>query len=447
MGVTLTMDVAAVRHNVAAWTRRLADQHIEVVGVTKAVDGQPEVGRAMLEGGAVALADSRLTSLARLAEQGLGPRILIRPPEFDELDTALDVADGVLLSDLSTARALSARPPGTRMPVLMVVDLGDRRDGVLPDDAVALAARLADLPGLSLAGLAVNFACLSGLQPSLALFQQADAILGRIADWCAGEPLLSIGGTYCLPHLLHFRPRHRCLVRLGAGLYFGHYTLPTMTPIPGLLRADPILTATVIESRRKPGPPEGLVGPDAFGHVPARPLPRRVARHVLLAMGRRETEIQCLRPLVPHSYVAGMSSDHTLLVVDDGPAAESAPAGGEAAARPPLRGTGAPHGDHGDESAGATVLRAGDTVDFALDYEGLVRAVGSPFVRKVFTERHYCDACASPNGARGGEAAAAPRPGRPGEAPAGGQGQADLVHPASWPAAPSGDAGGTRRLT
>jgi ornithine racemase len=353
MTVTLTIDVAAVRLNVAALTHRLASQGIDIVGVTKAVDGDPDVGRAMLAGGAVALADSRLPALARLADRGLGPRLLIRPPQRDELDLALEVADGLLLSDASTARALSARAGARLVPFLMVVDMGDRRDGVLPEDAVALAAELAGLPGLALAGIAVNFACLSGLQPSVTLFEQADAILAEVAGFCRDEPTLSLGGTYCLPHLFDgFRSRHRCVVRLGAGLYFGHYTLPTVTPIPGLLRADPILTATVIESRVKPGPPQGLIGPDSFGHVPDRALPRHRARHVLLAMGRRESEPRCLRPMLADSYVAGMSSDHTLLI------------------------TRAP-------------LAAGDTVDFALDYEGLVRAVTSPFVRKVFVEQHY----------------------------------------------------------
>ena len=356
MAVTLTIDLAAVRHNSAALGRRLALQGIDVVGVTKSVDGEPDVGAAMLAGGAVGLADSRLPSLSRLAARGLGPRLLIRPPQHDELDLALEVADVLLLSDLSTARALSARAAGRTVSILMIVDLGDRRDGVLPDDAVALAAQLAALPGLALSGIAVQFACISGLQPSLDLFAQADEILTAVAGSCEGEPTLSLGGTYCLPHLFEgFRPRHACHIRLGAALFYGHYTLPAVTPVPGLMRADPMLTATVIESRVKPGLPPGLIGPDAFGHVPETSLPQAEARHVLLALGRRDSEPRALHPLLPESYIAGMSSDHALLI------------------------TTAP-------------LAAGDTVDFALDYEGLVRAVTSPYVRKVFTERHYLPA-------------------------------------------------------
>jgi hypothetical protein len=97
-------------------------------------------------------------------------------------------------------------------------------------------------------------------------------------------------------------------------------------------------------------------------------------------MGRRESEVRCLRPLLSQSHVAAMSSDHTLLV------------------------------------AGSS-LHAGDTVDFALDYEGLVRAVTSPFVRKVFAEGHYCDGSAPWTGADHPGATSTsydcPRPGDP----------------------------------
>ena len=219
----------------------------------------------------------------------------------------------LLLSDLSTARALSARATARTVSVLMIVDLGDRRDGVLPDDAVALAARLAALPGLALSGIAVQFACISGLQPSLDLFAQADEILTAVAGSCEAEPTLSLGGTYCLPHLFEgFRPRHACHIRLGAALFYGHYTLPAVAPVPGLMRADPMLTATVIESRVKPGLPPGLNGPTR-SVSPETSLPQAEARHVLLALGRRDSEPRALHPLLPESYIAGMSSDHALL--------------------------------------------------------------------------------------------------------------------------------------
>ncbi len=312
MAVTLTLDVAAVRHNVQIVRTWLADQHIDVLAVTKAVDSEPDVGRAMLAAGAIALADSRLTGLEGLARHGLGPRVLIRPPQMDEVGRAVLSCDWVFVSDVDTAAALSAAAGDRRLGVFLIVDLGDRRDGVLPDDAERTARTLASMRGVTVAGIAVNFACLSGLQPELQLFQEADRLLETVAPWCADEPSLTLGGTYCLPHLIGaFEPQHSCSIRLGAGLYFGHYTLPSVSPPPGFMRADPVLTATVLECRRKPGPPAGTIGVDSFGLRPDTRLPSESAYHVLLAMGRRESEPRCLHPFSRGSYIAGMSSDHT----------------------------------------------------------------------------------------------------------------------------------------
>jgi predicted amino acid racemase len=369
VAVTLTLDVAAIRQNVSFVRARLAGQGIAVVGVTKAVDSEPDIGHAMLAGGAVAIADSRVPGLARLAAHGIGPRMLIRPPQWDELDAAARLADWILLSDVATARELAARARGRRLGVLVLVDIGDRRDGVLPEEAAAVARDLAGMPGLAVGGLAVNFACLSGLQPELRLFEAADALVAEIAPWCASEPALSLGGTYCLPHLLDaFWPRHACTIRLGAGLYFGHYTLPAVAPVPGMARADPVLTATVIECRRKPAAPAGVAGVDSFGLTPDVRLPDGPAYHALLALGRRESEPRCLHPFLRGSYVAGMSSDHTVLVS-------------------PVQ------------------LRAGDTVDFALDYEGLVRAMTSAYVQRVFLEEDHSLATHRADRARASHAA------------------------------------------
>jgi predicted amino acid racemase len=77
-------------------------------------------------------------------------------------------------------------------------------------------------------------------------------------------------------------------------------------------------------------------------------LPDRDAWYALLACGRRDCQPESLTPLLPGSVVAGMTSDVTELTV-------------------------------------AQPLAVGDTVAFTVDYDGLVRAMTSPFVTKKFT--------------------------------------------------------------
>ena len=349
MTLTLRVPLRPVQSNAKRLADRLGRRGIALIGVTKAVDGEPLVGQAMREAGCAGLADSRLPALSRLAAADLGPLTLLRAPTLAEVEKAASLADRVLLSDPRTAAALAQYAPAGKANVLLTVDLGDRREGVVEARAAAAARAIAALTTVTLAGIAVNFACLSGLLPSRELFAKAEGVLASIAHLCRAEqnePLLSLGGSCCIPYLEDFRPQFRTELRAGGALLFG-YDFVGAAPLRELQLAAPTLTAVVLESYVKPPVSVSQRGRDAFGREPSPRLPDRRAVHTLLALGRRDTAPECLSPLLPHAYVAGMSSDHTVLITQE-------------------------------------TLHPGDTVTFALDYEGLVRAVTSPFVDKQF---------------------------------------------------------------
>jgi predicted amino acid racemase len=342
----LTIDLGAVAENTRLLAARLLGEGFTLVGVTKCVDGERRVGQTMLEAGCAGLADSRLPALARLAAASLGPLTLIRAPQPDELATAARVAHRVLLSDPGAAPTLGEHAAGSPVQILLTVDLGDRREGVLPDAAPAVARAIAGLPGVVLAGISVNFACLSGQLPTQELFRQAEDVLGECAASCAVEPQLSLGGTCVMQHLDGYHPRYPTEIRSGGGPIYG-YDFVSGAGLDGLQRTDPVLTAVVLECYRKPPAPSGSTSCDAFGHVPEVELPDDDANYTLLYLGRRDCEPGGLRPLLPGSYLAGATSDVSVLITPE-------------------------------------PLRPGDTVSFAVDYDALVRAVTSPFVAKEF---------------------------------------------------------------
>jgi predicted amino acid racemase len=286
----------------------------------------------------------------RLAAHALAPLTLLRAPEPDDAATAAQVAERVLLCDPATAAELGRHAPGLPIELLLTVDLGDRREGVLPGQAGEAARRLAGLPGTTLGGIAVNFACLSGQLPSVALLREAEDVLATVAATAdLDTPLLSIGGTVCLSCLDGFVPRYRTELRAGGGLLYG-YDFVMGETLAGLERFDPVLTATVLESSRKPPAPAGPAGRDAFGHTPDTALPAGDAWYTLIALGRRDCEPGGLRPLLEGAWFAGMTSDVGVLITP-----------GE--------------------------LCPGSTVAFAVDYDALVRAVTSPFVAHRFVGR------------------------------------------------------------
>ena len=345
----LTIDLDRVAENTRLLAARLLGDGFTLIGVTKCVDGEPRVGQAMLEAGCAGLADSRLPALARLAAHALAPLTLIRAPQPGELEDVAQVVDRVFLSDVDAARELGRHAPGAPIDLLLTVDLGDRREGVLPDAAPAVARRLATLPGTRLVGTSVNFACLSGQLPSQELFRQAEDVLERVADVCGDKPLLSLGGTCVVQHLDGYTPCFATEIRSGGGPVYG-YDFVSGAGIEGLERTDPVLTAAVLECYEKPPAPEGPGGLDAFGHVPEVDLPDHDAWYALLNLGRRDMEPGGLRPLLPGAYLVGATSDVSVLI----------------APQP---------------------LHPGDEVEFAVDYDALVRAATSPFVTKEYVRR------------------------------------------------------------
>ncbi|MGB1753262.1 MAG: alanine racemase, partial [Paracoccaceae bacterium] len=81
----IEVDLAKIRRNTQTLVSGLSPRGISVTGVTKAVCGHPAIATAMLEGGAVGLADARITNVQNLRVAGLKDLItLIRTPMLSQ---------------------------------------------------------------------------------------------------------------------------------------------------------------------------------------------------------------------------------------------------------------------------------------------------------------------------------------------------------------------------
>ena len=136
---TVTVDLGKVRENARTVVDHLPG--ISVVAVTKVTCGSPQVGRAMLAGGARALGESRLENAQRLRDAGLtAPIWLLRAPPPELAGETVQLTDVSLESELETVVALenAAAAAGRRHAIVAMVDLGDLREGMLPDGAAGL---------------------------------------------------------------------------------------------------------------------------------------------------------------------------------------------------------------------------------------------------------------------------------------------------------------------
>ncbi len=334
----VNIDLGKLRHNarlVSGWAGKAG---LEVFAVTKGLRGDPQAARALLGGGVAGLADSRLSNLARLQglrEETLNGRgrprfLLLRAPSPAEAAETLALSDAVLCASPETAESLArALPAGRPYEVLLTVDFGDLREGLLPEDvpeaALALDRRLAAVSAerdpsrrVHVAGLASNLACFCGVVPTVAHFVDL-ARLARETGEKLGRPLrVSAGNTAALPLLLRRElPPGLDDLRVGEGIILGRESLHR-EPLPGCHLDAVTFWATVIEIGRKPSAPSGELAEDAFGHRPVF-VDRGHRLRALLAAGRQDIVPEGLKPLDEGIEVVGATSDHLVVDIEDYP--------------------------------------------------------------------------------------------------------------------------------
>ena len=328
---------------------------IQVACVGKVVCAHPEVMKTLEDCGADMLADSRLENLATIRKTGTRlPLMLLRIPTPSRLAEVVQLADISLVSDAKTIKHISdtAATLNKRHKIILMIDLGDLREGIWPDKTEGVLRGVMSLPHLEVIGLGANLACYGGVIPTTEKMQQLiDLRMEMEKTLNISLPVLCGGNSANLPLLLAGgMPPEINLLRIGESILLGRNVLDR-SPLPGTRQDSFQLVAEIIELERKPSIPIGKRGQDAFGGEPDF-IDRGVRKRAICNIGRQDVVIDNLTPVDQGIIILGGSSDHLLLDVED--------------ARHPYQ--------------------TGDEVAFLPGYGALLAASTSPYVRKMVVE-------------------------------------------------------------
>src|SRR6476620_1416304 len=136
-GPQVAIDLGRIERNARTIVERCASSGIKVFGVTKGTCGMPQVARAMLRGGVAGIAESRFENIRRLRASGITcPIMLLRSPPLVRVEELVRSVDVSLQSELPLLREISrvAERLGRVHDVVLMVDLGDLREGIWPSD-------------------------------------------------------------------------------------------------------------------------------------------------------------------------------------------------------------------------------------------------------------------------------------------------------------------------
>ena len=334
---------------------RLCHSHqIQVACVGKVVCAHPDVMRTLEESGADMLADSRLENLAAIRKTATRlPLMLLRIPTPSRLPEVVQFSDIALVSDAGTIEQLSqvAVSMEKNYKVILMIDLGDLREGIWPDQTERVLRRAITLPNIEVTGLGANLACYGGVIPTTEKMQQLVDLRSEMESTLnVSLPVLSGGNSANLPLLLAGgMPPEINLLRIGESILLGRNVLDR-SALPGTRQDTFHLVAEIIELERKPSIPIGPRGQDAFGGEPEF-VDRGVRKRAICNIGRQDVVIDNLTPVDPGIIILGGSSDHLLLDVEEA--------------------------EHS--------YKTGDEVVFLPGYGALLAASTSPYVKKVVT--------------------------------------------------------------
>jgi len=337
--------------------KTLCSKHgIKVVGITKGCCAITKVGQAIINGGINILGDSRIENLKGLKKSGLKVEtMLIRIPMLSEVSRVLNWADISLNSEISVIKSLSQEALKRKIVhrIILMIDLGDLREGIMPDNALTVVGEIRKLSGVKLMGIGANFCCISGVMPTRENLTRLVKLTEEIeSNFHINLEVISGGNTSVLKLVEEdIIPDRINQLRIGVGILLGQDDV-RLRNIAGTYQDTFILSAEVIEVQEKPSKPRGEIGRDAFGEIPVfRDL--GIRKRAILAIGKQDIYLNSLIPLKEGIKIVSASSDHLIIDITD----------------------------FKEE------LKVGAEVRFRLNYPALLSATTSKYVKKYFYKR------------------------------------------------------------
>ena len=191
----LCIDLDILRENTSQVLGLCAKRGIMVTAVTKSFYGDLRTAAALLDGGVTRLGDARVANLKKLTGFPC-EKWLIRAPMRSEMEEAVRCCDIALHSEIQTvqAAAAAARRIGKTHGVILMMDLGDLREGFFREEDLLLAAIETErTSGAVLKGIGTNLTCMSFVQSTPENMERLCRLAKRVEE-AAGHPLSYVSG-------------------------------------------------------------------------------------------------------------------------------------------------------------------------------------------------------------------------------------------------------------
>ncbi|ETN94494.1 Predicted amino acid racemase [Zhouia amylolytica] len=353
----LQLNTKSLKHNFKYLDAIFKKDRKEWGVVTKLLCGNELFLKELLKLKPKTVLDSRLSNLKKIKE--IDPSVetvYIKPVPQRSIDDLLAFADISFNTQFSTIKAINDRALklGKRHQIVIMIEMGDLREGVMREDFIDFYDKVFNLKGVEVVGLGANLNCMNGIMPShdkliqMSLYEQLiEAKFNKKIKW------VSAGTSISFPLLTKgLVPEGVNHFRIGETLYFGN-DIVEHTNIPEMKQDVFLLKAEIIEIIEKPKNPTGLVGVNVAGEKPSFEIMdyKETSYRAILDIGLLDVDPKHLT-IIDEDHdkygLVGSSSDMIVIDVDENKAN----------------------------------FKVGDLVSFKVDYMGALTLLNSKYIGK-----------------------------------------------------------------
>jgi predicted amino acid racemase len=354
----LTIDLRKLQRNIETIGGWMDRHGASWTLVAKVLCGHTDTLRALQLLGIRSMGDSRVANLNAIE------RIIpdfeswyLRVSDMSSVKQVVAMADVSLNSELDVIEAINEEAGRINKihRIIIMIELGDLREGILPGSLIRFYEQVFDLSNIEVIGIGANLGCLAGAVPSVDQFAQL-ALYRELLElkFRRKLPMLSAGSSVVLPLLLDGKlPKAINHFRIGEALFLGTDLINGGT-LPGLYDDVPVLEAEIAEIKEKSL--RSLVETShvqpfdsANGQNDSEPAVGEWGYRALVSVGQLDTDVSGLTPIDNRYHIAGASSDITVVNLGDNP-------------------------DN---------LKIGDTIKFKLNYSAFLRIMSVKYIDKV----------------------------------------------------------------
>ncbi|WP_020589850.1 alanine racemase [Desulfobacter curvatus] len=352
----LILNLDKLRHNIRFLSRHCREHHLNITGIIKDPYADWKMISQMLELGFENIGISKVPDGPTTKPVFPNRPIYISLPSIHELPAIVQGFSVSFNSEMTVIEQLNRTAIAMNCPhsILLMVDTGDLREGVMPDQVVDTVRKIHQLTprGIEFAGIGTNLGCCAGTVPN----ESNLGIMSQLADRIESKldievNTVSVGGSVLLEWMQHKQlPGRINNIRLGESVFLG--TIPTVNQVhPNLDARVVTFRSDILEIKDKRVTPPQLYGKDALGTLP-RVGRQGLRKRAILNFGICDTYPFGLTPLIPGMEIVSVNSNYTLA----------------------------------DITECHHPLKVGDFVDFTMNYQAFLQSFISPFTRVCYQE-------------------------------------------------------------